>query len=35
MEILYFWVGDQVRNGIVAVQYTPGAENMGDYTTFF
>ena len=33
MEMQYFWVGDQVKNGVVAVQYAPGAENMGDYTT--
>ena len=31
MEMRYFWVGDQVKNGVVAVQYAPGVENMGDY----
>ena len=33
MEMRYFWVGDQVKNGVVSVQWAPGAENMGDYTT--
>ena len=33
MEMRYFWVGDQVKNGVVSVEWAPGAENMGDYTT--
>jgi hypothetical protein len=33
MEMRYFWVGDQVKNGVVNVQWAPGAKNMGDYTT--
>jgi hypothetical protein len=30
IEMRYFWVGDQVKNGVVNVQYAPGAKNMGD-----
>ena len=30
MEMRYFWVGDQVKNGVVNIQYAPGAKNMGD-----
>ena len=33
LEMRYFWVGDQVKNGVVTVQYAPGAKNMGDYKT--
>jgi hypothetical protein len=33
MEMRYFWVSDQVDNGIVDVRWAPGAENMGDYLT--
>ena len=31
MEMQYSWVGDQIKNGVVAVKYVPGAKNMGDY----
>jgi hypothetical protein len=31
MEMRYFWVCDQVKNGHVAVYWYPGLENLADY----
>ena len=31
MEMRYFWVCDQVKNGHVAVYWYPGIENLADY----
>ena len=33
MEIQFFWVTDQVKNGTFDVQWHPGAENLADYFT--
>ena len=33
MEMRFFWVTDQVKNGTVDVQWHPGLENLADYFT--
>ena len=33
MEMQFFWVTDQVKNGSFDVQWHPGAENLADYFT--
>ena len=33
MEMRFFWVTDQVKNGTVDVQWHPGLENLADYYT--
>ena len=33
MEMRFFWVTDQVKNGTFDVQWHPGAENLADYFT--
>ena len=33
MEMRFFWVTDQVQNGLVDIKWHPGQENMADYFT--
>ena len=33
MEMRFFWVTDQVKNGAFDVQWHPGKENLADYFT--
>ena len=33
MEMRFFWVADQVKNGSFDVQWHPGQENLADYFT--
>ena len=33
MEMIFFWVTDQVKSGVVNVQWHPGQENLSDYTS--
>ena len=33
MEMRFFWVTDQVKSGVVDVQWHPGQENIADYTS--
>ena len=31
MEMIYFWMVDQVNQGYYLIQWYPGQENLGDY----
>ena len=31
MEMRFFWVTDQVKNGVMGIQWHPGQENLADY----
>jgi len=33
MEMRFFWVTDQVKNGTYLIQWHPGQENLADYFT--
>ena len=33
MEMRFFWVTDQVKNGVMDIQWHPGQENLADYTS--
>ena len=33
MEMRFFWVTDQVKNGTYDIQWHPGHENLADYFT--
>ena len=33
MERRCFWVTDQVKNGVMDIQWHPGQENLADYTS--
>ena len=33
MEMRFFWVTDQVKNGVMDIQWHPGQEKLADYTS--
>ena len=33
MEMIFFWVTDQVKNGVMDIEWNPGQENLTDYTS--
>ena len=33
MDMSYFWVRNQFKQGIITVKWYPGVENLGDYVT--
>ena len=33
MEMRFFWVTDQVKSGVMDIQWHPGQENIADYTS--
>ena len=33
MVMIFFWVADQFKNGVMDIQWNPGQENIADYTS--